>query len=160
MGRSRPVWKSPCNRASRPGVVCLVLTLALFAGVRDVCRAAGRSARGDKRGQRPGPGAGLKTPSSGSLSTGGLFARGQGRVGDGPRQAADIRIRQEAPRRGFNPTRFDALAWVKLARSAGAKYITITAKHHDGFCMSASRLTDYDIVDATPYHADPLKAAG
>ena len=58
----------------------------------------------------------------------------------------------------FNPTRFDADAWVKLARSAGARYITITTKHHDGFCMFASRLTDYDIVDATPYHADPLKA--
>jgi alpha-L-fucosidase len=58
----------------------------------------------------------------------------------------------------FNPKRFDALAWAKLARSAGAKYITITAKHHDGFCMFASRLTDHDVVDATPYRADPLKA--
>jgi alpha-L-fucosidase len=58
----------------------------------------------------------------------------------------------------FNPMRFDAVAWVKLASSSGAKYITVTAKHHDGFCMFASRLTDYDIVDATPYHTDPLKA--
>ncbi len=58
----------------------------------------------------------------------------------------------------FNPTRFDADAWVKLARSAGAKYITVTSKHHDGFCMFASRLTEFDIADATPYHADPLKA--
>jgi len=58
----------------------------------------------------------------------------------------------------FNPTRFDALAWVKLAKSAGARYITITTKHYDGFCMFASRLTAYDIIDATPYHADPLKA--
>ncbi len=57
----------------------------------------------------------------------------------------------------FNPTRFDADAWVKLAKAAGAKYITITSKHHDGFCMFASRLTDFD-VDATPYHGDPLKA--
>jgi alpha-L-fucosidase len=58
----------------------------------------------------------------------------------------------------FKPVRFDAEAWVKLARSAGAKYITITSKHHDGFCMFASRLTDYDVVDATPDHVDRLKA--
>ena len=58
----------------------------------------------------------------------------------------------------FNPTRFDATAWVKLAKSSGAKYITVTAKHHDGFCMFASGLTDYDIADATPFRPDPLKA--
>jgi alpha-L-fucosidase len=58
----------------------------------------------------------------------------------------------------FNPTRFDADAWVKLAKSAGAKYITITSKHHDGFCMFDSKLTAFDIVDSSPYHADPLKA--
>jgi alpha-L-fucosidase len=58
----------------------------------------------------------------------------------------------------FNPTRFDAEAWVKLAKAAGAKYITITSKHHDGFSMFASRLTDYDIIDATPFRSDPLKA--
>jgi alpha-L-fucosidase len=58
----------------------------------------------------------------------------------------------------FNPMRFDAAAWVKLAKSSGAKYITVTAKHHDGFCMFASGLTDYDIADATPLHAEPLKA--
>ena len=58
----------------------------------------------------------------------------------------------------FNPTKFDAEAWVKLAKSAGARYITITTKHHDGFCMFDSKLTDYDIVDATPYGKDPIKA--
>jgi alpha-L-fucosidase len=58
----------------------------------------------------------------------------------------------------FNPTRFDAAAWVKLAKDSGAKYITVTAKHHDGFCMFASRLTDFDIVDSTPFRNDPLKA--
>jgi alpha-L-fucosidase len=58
----------------------------------------------------------------------------------------------------FNPTRFDAGSWVKLAKDAGAKNITVTAKHHDGFCMFGSRLTDFNIVDATPFHTDPLKA--
>jgi alpha-L-fucosidase len=57
----------------------------------------------------------------------------------------------------FNPTGFDAHEWVKLAKDAGAKYITITSKHHDGFCMFDSKLTDYDIVDRTPFKRDPLK---
>jgi alpha-L-fucosidase len=58
----------------------------------------------------------------------------------------------------FNPARFDADTWVKAAKSAGARYITVTSKHHDGFSMFASKLTDYDVVDATPYRTDPLKA--
>lgn len=73
------------------------------------------------------------------------------------RDKLPIREYDKLPPR-FNPTRFDAQAWVKLAKAAGAKYITITSKHHDGFCMFASRLTDFDIGDATPYHSDPLKA--
>jgi alpha-L-fucosidase len=58
----------------------------------------------------------------------------------------------------FSAKSFDAEAWVKLAKTAGAKYITVAAKHHDGFCMFDSRLTDYDIVDSSAYHGDPLKA--
>ena len=57
----------------------------------------------------------------------------------------------------FNPKNFDAAAWVSLAKKAGMKYLVITAKHHDGFCMFDSKLTDYDIADATPYKKDPLK---
>lgn len=57
----------------------------------------------------------------------------------------------------FNPVRFDAAEWVSLARRAGQKYLVITAKHHDGFCMFDSKVTDYDIVDATPFGRDPIR---
>ncbi len=57
----------------------------------------------------------------------------------------------------FNPTRFDAAAWVALAKDAGMKYLVITAKHHDGFAMYDSAVSDYDIVDATPFARDPMK---
>ena len=58
----------------------------------------------------------------------------------------------------FNPIDFDAQAWVTMAKEAGMKYITITSRHHDGFSMFDSKATDYDIVDATPYGRDVLKA--
>jgi alpha-L-fucosidase len=57
----------------------------------------------------------------------------------------------------FNPTAFDAAAWVALAKAAGMKYITITSKHHDGFAMFDSKVSDWDIVERTPYGRDPLK---
>ncbi len=61
-----------------------------------------------------------------------------------------------APR--FNPTEFNAAEWVALAKAAGMKYITITSKHHDGFAMWTTRQSKWNIVDATPYGQDPLKA--
>jgi alpha-L-fucosidase len=57
----------------------------------------------------------------------------------------------------FNPVKFDAAAWVKMAKDAGMRYITITSKHHDGFAMFDSKVSDYDIVDRTPYGKDVLK---
>jgi len=57
----------------------------------------------------------------------------------------------------FNPVKFNAAEWVGLAKRAGQKYLTITAKHHDGFCLFDSKVTDYNIVDATPFGRDPLK---
>ncbi len=56
----------------------------------------------------------------------------------------------------FNPVRFDADAWVKVAKDAGMKYIVITAKHHDGFAMFRSHVNKWNIYDATPWHHDPL----
>src|SRR3979409_1797363 len=57
----------------------------------------------------------------------------------------------------FNPTGFDAAEWVRIAKSAGMKYITITSKHHDGFAMWGTKQTKWNIVDATLYKQDPLK---
>jgi alpha-L-fucosidase len=57
----------------------------------------------------------------------------------------------------FNPTRFNAEEWVQMAEDAGMKYIVITSKHHDGFAMYSSKVTKYNIVDATPFKRDPLK---
>jgi alpha-L-fucosidase len=57
----------------------------------------------------------------------------------------------------FNPVKFNAKEWVSLAKAAGMKYITITSKHHDGFCMFDTKLTDYSIVKDTPYGRDPMK---
>jgi alpha-L-fucosidase len=60
-----------------------------------------------------------------------------------------------APR--FNPVKFDPEVWVKAAMDAGMKYIVITTKHHDGFCLFDSKKTDYDVMDATPFKRDIMK---
>lgn len=56
----------------------------------------------------------------------------------------------------FRPEDFNAKEWVQLAKIAGMKYITITSRHHDGFSMFKTKASPYNIVDATPYHKDPL----
>ncbi len=57
----------------------------------------------------------------------------------------------------FNPVKFDAHEWVSLAKAAGARYITITSRHHDGFSMFATAQTKYNIVNWTPFKRDPMK---
>ena len=58
---------------------------------------------------------------------------------------------------GFYPSRFNADEWVRAIKDAGARYITITSRHHDGFSMFKSKVSDYNIVDATPFKRDVLK---
>src|SRR5438034_4869945 len=58
----------------------------------------------------------------------------------------------------FNPVKFNAREWVRIAKDAGMKYIVITSKHHDGFSMYRSEVSNYNIADATPYGKDPIKA--
>ena len=57
----------------------------------------------------------------------------------------------------FNPEKFDAEKWVSIAKNAGMKYIVITSKHHDGFALWDSKVSDWDIIDASPYEKDILK---
>jgi alpha-L-fucosidase len=57
----------------------------------------------------------------------------------------------------FNPTEFNVKEWVALAKAAGMKYITITSKHHDGFAMWDSKVSDWTVAKRTPYKKDVLK---
>ncbi|HEV8254101.1 MAG TPA: alpha-L-fucosidase [Vicinamibacteria bacterium] len=57
----------------------------------------------------------------------------------------------------FNPVKFDPAAWVQLAKDAGMRYMVITSKHHDGFALYGSKVSPYNVVDATPFKRDVLK---
>ncbi|WP_036155612.1 alpha-L-fucosidase [Maribacter forsetii] len=57
----------------------------------------------------------------------------------------------------FNPELFNADDWVKMAKDAGMKYIVITSKHHDGFGLWDSQVSDYDIMDASPFKRDIIR---
>jgi len=79
----------------------------------------------------------------------------------GPRVAEWVQFGARIPRDEyaqlapqFNPTQFDADAIAKLAKDAGMKYLVITSKHHDGFAMYDSKVSEYDIIDASPYPKD------
>ena len=77
--------------------------------------------------------------------------------GEWIRHSAKIPIGEyEKFRERFNPTRFNPDEWVRLAKSAGMKYIVITSKHHDGFALFDSKQTDWDVM-STPYGRDILK---
>lgn len=56
----------------------------------------------------------------------------------------------------FNPVKFDAAAWAALAKQSGMKYVVITSKHHDGFAMFDTKLTDWGVM-STPFRRDPIK---
>lgn len=74
---------------------------------------------------------------------------GWSRGRDIPREEYDLLYRQ------FNPVNFDPVSWARVAKDAGMRYLIITAKHHDGFCLWDSKYTDYDIM-ATPCKRDIL----
>ncbi|MHC4124543.1 MAG: alpha-L-fucosidase, partial [Planctomycetota bacterium] len=83
--------------------------------------------------------------------------RGHG-LGEWIMYGAQIPVKEyEVLAKQFNPVKFDADQWVQLAKHAGMKYIVITAKHCDGFAMYPSKVSQYNIIDATPFNRDPLK---
>jgi alpha-L-fucosidase len=60
----------------------------------------------------------------------------------------------------FDPSDFDAEEWVRIFKQAGARYVVITAKHHDGFALFKSNVSPYNIVDATPFTRDIIQELG
>lgn len=97
----------------------------------------------------------------------GLYAIPAGRWDQGPKAGTDhgewIRTTAQIPRDAYaelqpqwNPVDFDADAWVRAAKAAGMKYIVITSKHHDGFCLWDSEATDWDVAN-TPHGRDILQ---
>ncbi len=79
-------------------------------------------------------------------------------IGEWIMNRAKIPVREyEQLARQFNPVKFNADEWVQLAKDAGMKYIVITSKHHDGFALYDSKVSTYDVVDATPFKRDILK---
>jgi alpha-L-fucosidase len=79
-------------------------------------------------------------------------------IGEWIMDKANISVEDYTPlARQFNPVKYDPAEWVRIAKQAGMKYVVITSKHHDGFCMFDTAATDWDIVDATPYGKDLLR---
>ena len=83
----------------------------------------------------------------------------------GPKVAEWIQLAAQIPRneyaelaKQFNPINFDAIAIVRLAKAAGMKYLVVTSKHHDGFALYDSEVSNYNSVDATPYKTDIIDA--
>lgn len=78
-------------------------------------------------------------------------------IGEWIMDHAEIPVEEyEQYARQFNPVKYDADEWVKTAKDAGMKYIIITSKHHDGFGLWDSEVSDYDAVDFAAIHKDLL----
>ena len=79
-------------------------------------------------------------------------------IGEWIMENGDIPVAEyEKYAKQFNPVKFNAGQWVQIAKNAGMKYIVITSKHHDGFCLWDSKVSKYDIMDTARFKRDILK---
>ena len=79
-------------------------------------------------------------------------------IGEWIMNSAQIPVKEyEEFSRAFNPVQYDADEWVRIAKDAGMKYIIITSKHHDGFCLWDSKVSEYDVMDFSPIKRDLLR---
>jgi len=144
-----------------PGLIAI--TLAAMAGcgaqksVAPVSDSPGASARATDRMEW------WRDARFGMFIHWGLYAIPAGEWGGKTTYGEWIRTEAQIPREEydtlldqFNPVKFDADAWVRLAKAAGMKYIVITSKHHDGFALFDSKDSDFDVM-ATPFKRDILK---
>lgn len=93
----------------------------------------------------------------------GVYAVTEGSYGGKDNYGEWIMLQARIPRdeyrayaRRFNPVRYDPAAWARMAKRAGMRYVVITSKHHDGFALFPSAVTDWDMADATPHGGDLL----
>ncbi len=94
----------------------------------------------------------------------GVYAMAGGEWKGEPTHAEWLMLKSKIPlkeyteyAKSFNPKQFDAKEWVSIAKTAGMKYIVITAKHHDGFAMYHSESSSHNVVEGTAFKRDPLK---
>ncbi|HEY2378669.1 MAG TPA: alpha-L-fucosidase [Gemmatimonadaceae bacterium] len=137
-----------------PSVKRVFLTVALFVLTRSTVRA--QVAPNDIPPERSAARAWFRDAKFGMFIHWGVYSLlGQG---EWVMQNRGITVdRYEWLASTFNPVKFNAHEWVSIAKRAGARYITITSRHHDGFAMFATHATRYNIVDWTPFARDPLR---
>ncbi|MEI7987192.1 MAG: alpha-L-fucosidase [Armatimonadota bacterium] len=80
-----------------------------------------------------------------------------GGIGEWIMRSANIPVaRYEQYAKQFNPEKFNATEWVSYAKAAGMKYIVMTAKHHDGFAMYPTKVSDWNITARSEFKRDPI----
>jgi alpha-L-fucosidase len=157
------------EHAMKPSLFAVIILLSVIGGF--VPQAYGQQTGNESPEQRDSRMQWWREARFGMFIHWGVYAvpagtyKGQqvGGIGEWIMRQAEIPVTEyRAMARQFNPVKYDPEAWAALAEEAGMKYIVITSKHHDGFALFPSDVTDWDVADATPYGKDligPLAAA-